>query len=212
MDELDADAALADGGGDAIDTVGADIADREHAGAAGLEEQGRPGERPLRRRQGRRIEIGPGPDEPFGVERHAVAQPRGVRIGAGHQEHVTDRRCGGDAVVAPPPHPLQPRAALLAHGHDVVRAQQDLDRAAQDHEQRPIAVSRRPQALAVGEVALARQRGDAFDLARGQRRKRVVFGRGERIGHVLVLSAWMWCVCASIHDERLCVHGHDTAS
>ena len=101
--------------------------------------------------------------------------------------------------------------ALLAHGHDVVRAQQDLDGAAQDHEQRPIAVSRRPQAVAVGEVALARQRGDAFDLARGQRRKRLVFGGGERIGHVLVLSAWMRCVCASIHDERLSVHGHDAA-
>src|SRR2546426_1645660 len=48
--------------------------------------------------------------------------------------------------------------------------------------------------------------------APGQRRERLVFGRDERIGHVPVLNAWMRCVCASIHDERLSVHGHDAAS
>ena len=37
------------------------------------------------------LEVGSGLDEALVVERHASLEPGGVRVGAGHQEHVADR-------------------------------------------------------------------------------------------------------------------------
>ena len=48
VNELDADRALADGGGNALDASGADVADGENTGPVRLEEKGRAAERPLR--------------------------------------------------------------------------------------------------------------------------------------------------------------------
>src|SRR5713226_1318522 len=112
VDELDADRALAHRGGDALDAAGADVADREHAGPAGLEKQRQAREGPARGRQGGGIEIGPRPHESLLVEGDAVPQPRRVRVGARHEEDVPDVRRRRDPVPVAPRDSLQPRAAL----------------------------------------------------------------------------------------------------
>src|SRR5262245_14116004 len=48
VDEGDSHRALADGGGDALDGVGADVARGEHAGSAGLEHERLAAQRPAR--------------------------------------------------------------------------------------------------------------------------------------------------------------------
>ena len=71
MHEGDRDRALADRRRHAFDVAGSDVADGEHAGQAGFEQMGRPRERPVRGGQIVLRQIGPGLDEPLGVERDA---------------------------------------------------------------------------------------------------------------------------------------------
>ena len=72
-------------------------------GRAGLQQVGARGQRPAGLVELVGPEIGAGLDEVLVVERQAALEPGGVRIGAGHQEHVADRarlaprRCRGDA-------------------------------------------------------------------------------------------------------------------
>src|SRR6266568_3119825 len=65
------------------------------------------------------------------------------------------------------------------HGHHVIGARQDLDLAPDDHEQRPVAIARLPQAFAVGEIALASEGSDPRDLLRGQRGEGRFLGGGH---------------------------------
>src|SRR6185295_4081069 len=70
VDELNADRALAHGGGDPLDAAGAHVAHREDARDAGLEQERRPRARPAA--QIFRGEIGTGLHEPLVVESHAA--------------------------------------------------------------------------------------------------------------------------------------------
>src|SRR5262249_22141716 len=113
VDELDADRTLADRGGDALDAIGANIANREHAGSAGLEQVGRAREPPSPGRQVIDREIWAGLDEAVGVEHAAALQQLGVRRGAGHHEHVADRVGGSLAgPLVQPGDALQGRVAV----------------------------------------------------------------------------------------------------
>ena len=77
--ELDADGALAHGGGDALDAARAHVAHGEDAGPVGLEEERRARQRPARASAARRREVGAGLHEALVVERHARLEPAGVR-------------------------------------------------------------------------------------------------------------------------------------
>src|ERR1700682_339978 len=89
--ELNAHRALAHRGGDALHAARPHIADREDARLARLQEIGSTGQRPSCLLEVTREEVSSCLDEVLVVERHASLEPRGVRVGAGHQEQVTDR-------------------------------------------------------------------------------------------------------------------------
>src|SRR5204862_2821048 len=89
--ELHAHRALAHRRRHALDAARSRIADREDARPARLQQLGSAGERPSCRLELIRMEGSSGLDEVLVVERHASLDPGGVRVGAGHQEHVTDR-------------------------------------------------------------------------------------------------------------------------
>ncbi len=116
MHELDRGRALAHRGRHALHAPRPDVADREHPGQAGLELVGPALERPLRRLQILGLEVHAGLDEALRVERHAAAEPPGVRVGAGHGEDVPDVAGLADLTLwglgAPPPDALQPHVAL----------------------------------------------------------------------------------------------------
>src|SRR5262245_62433596 len=88
VDELDRRRALADGRGDALHAAGADVADGEDAGDAGLERIGGARQRPLRRRELLVAEVDAGLHEPLLVDLEAAVEPLGVGTRAGHQEEV----------------------------------------------------------------------------------------------------------------------------
>src|SRR5262245_49156261 len=91
MDERHRHRSLTHRRGDTLEVSAPDIAHGEHSWTTGLEEVGRPGQRPasgfelLTRQLRARL------DEAFLVEGHAAAEPPRVRNGASHHEHVPDR-------------------------------------------------------------------------------------------------------------------------
>src|SRR5262249_42778599 len=124
VDELHADRALADGGGDALHVARADVADGDDAGHARLEQVGRALERPFRGCEVADAQVGPGLHEPLGVPRDALAEPGGVRLGPGHQEDVPDRAGLLAGRRAAPAHLLE--VILAREPHDLgARAQRD---------------------------------------------------------------------------------------
>src|SRR5262249_18691076 len=84
MDKSDGDRALPDCRRDALEAAAANVANCEYSGETGLEQEGRPGERPLGRGQIVRRQIRASLDEAFGVQRQAVMEPISTRNGTGH--------------------------------------------------------------------------------------------------------------------------------
>ena len=84
MDEGDGDGALADGRGDALDGLVADVAGGEHAGHRGFEQERLAFERPSG--EVVRREVRAGADEPAAVARERVTEPVGPRRGADKDE------------------------------------------------------------------------------------------------------------------------------
>src|SRR5437868_3444192 len=113
MQELDADRAFADRRGDPLHAVRARIADAEDAGDAGLHEVGAARKGPVRARQILGAEIGARLHELLLVHDEATFQPRGVGIGARHEEQVRDRpRLALARVEVLPADALEPSVAL----------------------------------------------------------------------------------------------------
>src|SRR5256884_7303959 len=115
VDELNAHRALAHRRRDALHAARPHVSDREDARPDRLQQIGSTGQRPSRLLEVIREEVGSGLDEVLVVERQASLEPGGVRVGAGHQEQVTDRaRLRFPGVELAPSDPLETVGASSA--------------------------------------------------------------------------------------------------
>ena len=80
VDEGDGDRSFADGRRHTLDVACPHVADREHAGQARFEQMRRARQRPMRGGQVVLGQVGPGLDEPLGIERDAAVEP--ARVGS----------------------------------------------------------------------------------------------------------------------------------
>src|SRR2546422_1475847 len=116
MHRRDRDRPLAYGRCDALQAPGPDVADREHPGAARLEQMRSAGERPPRGSQLLGRQVRSRLDEPLGVEREAARQPARAGHRARHGEDVPDAvRLYTSSLAVAPAHALEMAVALEAH-------------------------------------------------------------------------------------------------